>query len=173
MFKIGPFHVLKQPFSQESMAVASCFVISRMHWSHFWKQIWLHLFLSGQRRLIISQDLSRESVCHNFSGSVSSQRGTDLKNLLSQVFIAGKVVNTSVKSGTTLKKKRWKNILNTFHHVIPRPQAARLASILYVCLHKHTGSTSSKVIVLTLCLLICRPFLFRKLSFSLFNFSMS
>lgn len=111
MFKIGPFHVLKHPLSQESVAVASCFVISRMHWCHFWKQILLHLFLmvlSGQRRLIISQDLSWESVCHNFSGSVFSQRGIDLKNLLSQVL--WKVVNTSVKSGTTLKKKRCKNV---------------------------------------------------------------
>lgn len=45
MFKIGPFNVLKHPFSQESVAVASCFVICRMHWSHVWKQILLHLFL--------------------------------------------------------------------------------------------------------------------------------
>lgn len=49
MFKIGqftePFNVLKHLFFQESVAVASCFVISRMHWSHVWKQILRHLFL--------------------------------------------------------------------------------------------------------------------------------
>lgn len=88
MFKIGPFNVLKHPFSQEAVAVASHFVTSRMHWSHVWKQILLHLFLMVGWA---------EEAAHHFSGSVSIQRETDLKDLLCPTFITGNVVKASVK----------------------------------------------------------------------------
>ena len=89
MFKIGPFNVLKHPFSQESVAVASCFVVSRIHWSHVWKQILLHLFLMAW--------VGREYCSSFLSICLFIQRGTDLKDLLSPVFITGNVVQASVK----------------------------------------------------------------------------
>lgn len=155
-----------------------------MYWNiHSFRNLWLFLLalslagctglISGNRYCFIYSWWFEwsEKAMHHFSGSVFSQRGADLKNLLSQRFIAGKVLNTSVKSGTNLKKKRCKNILNTLHHVIPRPWVSSKACLH---LHKHTISSLSKVIVLTLhLLLICCSFYFRKISLSLFIFSMS